>query len=161
MWRLKDALCNESVQREIIAEGAAALQEVATRPASPSVIGTRIQKTQTARKNLTVAELMAEEHKDSDRRPRVAGYFQSVAASETDHLVLTWCTLAVMILFDACEAEVAQNTDAKWAPYFEGGHGVPPLKSRVLDAITGSDSVTAKTPLEVVLSEWQLFERLS
>ena len=75
--------------------------------------------------------------------------------------MLTWCTLAIMVLFDDCEAEVAKDTDANWAPYFIGGFKLPPLKSRILDAITGSDSVTAKTPLEVVLAEWQLYERLA
>lgn len=159
-WKLKDALCNPDVQREIIATGAAALHEISQRPRSPSLLGSRPEPKGTRQKNLTVAELMLTPEPAIDRCPKVAGYFQSVAACETDRIVLTWCTLAMMVLFPPCADQVASHTDVRWATYFSGSGATAGLRTRIVDAITGSNTAVAKTPLEVVLAEWQLYDRI-
>ena len=153
-------LCSEAVQREVILAGAAALHHCTTLPSSPSLFGTRAEDKKSNQKNLSVADLMAVDDSNEDRGPRIAGYFQAVAHSESNLLVLAWCAISMMVLFPKCAAAVATNTSAAWAEYFEGGPTCKPLEARILGLLTGDEKRMALTPMEIVLSEWQLYDRL-
>ena len=144
----------------MIRAGAEALHACTTQPSSPSLFGTRTYERKAKQKNLSVADLMAVEIDGTDRGPRIAGYFQAVANSESNLLVLAWCALSVMVLFPKCASEVAANTSVAWREYFEGGPRCKPLERRILGLLTGDEHTLALTPLEVVLSEWQLYDRL-
>jgi len=158
---LVDVLCNPAVQREVIASGAASIHALGGRPQTPSLFGTRSSKPPPTTRNLTVAQLMHTDVPDDDGRcDRIAGYYQAVADREQSAVVLTWCALSIMVMFPGCAAAVAAATPATHAPYFVGGAECLPLEERFVLQLAGSATVTGKTPMEIVLAEWQLHTRL-
>ena len=161
MWSLNNALCNEGVQRDIIAHSAAAINECQKKPASPSLLGTRPKEASPCSRNLSTAELFSEQEQLEPRTPRVAGYFQNVAQLERSPLILTWMVLASMCLFPPCLKIISENTQACHAPFFLGNEIFPPFRTRIINYLAGSATVNAKTPVQIVLAEWQLYSRLS
>lgn len=153
-------LCNVDVQREVISAGAQALSAASSGHSSPSLFGTRNIKTELRQRNLTVAELFSKNVDTEPRAPRVAGYYQNVALRENNRLVLAWSAITVMALFPECARKVASQTQANRAAYFYGNEKILPLPERIIALLAGSDVHVAKTPMEVVLLEWQLFDRL-
>lgn len=154
-------LGDKEVQRQVISSAADSLFELSQQRGSPSVIGTREVKPERAKRGITVAALMESTIEPPNRGPQIAGYMQSVAKCEQDALTLAWCAIASMVLFPACAKQVAAATPIQWAPYFEGGRGLPPLSDRVVGLLMGDPTRSAMTPMQVVLAEWQLFDRLA
>ena len=160
-WTLSAVLGDKAVQRQVINHAADCLFDLSQQKGSPSLVGKRASKPTKSPRGITVAGLMAETAEEPDRGPRIAGYMQSVAACEQDALTLAWCTIAAMALFPKCARHVAANTPIGWAPYFEGGRGALPFAERIVSLLVGEKTRTAMTPMQVVLSEWQLFDRLT
>lgn len=159
-WTLSQVLGDKAVQREVIECAARCLFDLSQRRGSPSLLGSRPPKTAKKIKGVTVAALMAGNIDAQDRGPQIAGYLQSVAKQEEDALTLAWCAIASMTLFPECARQVAANTQVGWAPYFSGGAGVRPLGDRIIGLLMGDAQHMAMTPLQIVLSEWQLYDRL-
>ena len=160
-WTLSAVLCDRGVQRQVIGHAADSLFELSQQKGSPSLIGKRPAKPAKKMRGITVADLMAGGAETPDRGPQIAGYMQQVAACEQDALTLAWCAIASMALFPECARQVAANTPVVWAQYFEGGPGTLPFADRLVSLLVGTTTRTAMTPMQAVLSEWQLFDRLA
>lgn len=89
----------------------------------------------------------------------VAGYLQAVATSERNPLVLAWLAYATMMLYPECMAAVSADTRG-YRAWFEGGGGLQPATARFELHLAGSAEALAKTGVQVVVSEWQLYGRL-
>lgn len=160
MWSLNNALCNEQVQREIIAHAAAAIHKSGTLPSSPSLLGSRPSVSTSTPRNLSLSDLFYQEPVEESRTPRVAGYFQTVSMSESNACVLTWMVLASMCLFPECLKCISENTSASHKYYFLGSGTTLPFRDRIIEQLAGTEEKNAKTPLEIVLAEWQLYSRI-
>lgn len=160
-WTLSKVLGDKEVQRQVISRAADSLFELSQQKGSPSLVGSRENRPEKKMRGITVAALMESAPEAVNRGPQIAGYMQSVATCEQDALTLAWCAIAAMVLFPACAKEVAAATPIGWAPYFEGRRGLPPLSDRVVGLLMGDATRAAMTPMQVVLAEWQLFDRLA
>lgn len=152
-------MCNPAIQREVIAACAASIAAAET--AHPGVlIGAEPASPQPKAAHLTVAALMQMPASPEDVQGMVVGYMQAVAAEERNPLVLAWLAYSAMMLYPECLAAVAADT-AGHKVWFEGGEGVLPAVERFQLHMAGSAVVLAKTGVQAVVSEWQLYGRLS
>ena len=159
-WTLEQVLCAPEAQRDIIFRGATAIA-AANGARFGEVIGVTAEKPTPSRRNMTAAQLVAVPPENDAVRERVAGYFQAVAHTEVNQLVLSWCVLAMMALFPACAAEVRANSGPRCAPWFDGAGTVAPFAVRFELHIAGSDATPAKTGVQIVVAEWQLFSKIT
>lgn len=90
---------------------------------------------------------------------RVAGFFQSITQQPTDDISRTWCVLVMFALFPESRKEVLRNTERRFVPFFEGSerHNLQPFDTRFCEKLCGTSMRQAQTPIEIVVSEWQLF----
>ena len=92
---------------------------------------------------------------------RVAGFFQSIANSPTDEITRSWCVLCVLFLFPRARAAVASETSVRFAPYFDGNNGtIAPFDTRISHKLCGTGKRQAMNPVEIVISEYQLYQIL-
>lgn len=152
-------LCNPAIQREVISACADSIAG-ATTTCPGALIGTDTVPARRKAAHLTVAALMQAPAPVENVRGMVAGYLQAVAAEERNPLVLAWLAYTAMILYPECLAAVAADTDGHRV-WFEGGEGVLPAVERFQLHLAGSAVVLAKTGVQAVVSEWQLYGRLS
>jgi hypothetical protein len=88
---------------------------------------------------------------------RVAGFLQSVASTNIDDISRTWCVLSIFLLLPRARAHAKACSSVRVAAYFDGnGTTIKPFDDRLSTKLCGTNCTQAMTPLEIVVSEWQL-----
>ena len=164
---LRDVLCREDAQNAIIRMGADALHHL-------DQVGDRtkclIGSTETASAKKSVAcgapvaralRVHGERATGASILDRVAGFFQSIASSPIDEITRSWCVLCIFFLFPKARIGVASATDVRFAPYFDGDQNtIAPFDTRISQKLCGTGRKQAMNPVEIVISEFQLYQIL-
>jgi hypothetical protein len=165
---LENALWRPDTQRRIISRGADALHVlglaanhemclVGTKPLPADkgihVGGNAVSKCIASARNTSVPAM----------RPvaldRVAGFFQTVASTDRDNITRTWCVLAILLLLPRARADIKAASSVRMAPYFDGdGNTILGFDARLTTKLCGSRGMQAMSPVEIVVSEWQLLD---
>ena len=67
----------------------------------------------------------------------------------------------MMALFPDCCAEVKAATPGAHCRYFTGHGNILPFVQRFELHLAGSATHIGKTPVEIVLAEWQMYDRIA
>jgi hypothetical protein len=167
---LEDSLLNVSAQNRLLLTGAEALHIISTAgSADTCLIGSREPPQRkvpapggnaVTRVFASIAE-RAPIHTPSETLSRVAGFVQAVASSAVDDITRTWCVLSILLLLPRARSRLLARTAVYLAPYILGdGGSVLPFDARLSEKMLGTKDRQAMTPIEVVVSEWQLLELL-
>ena len=162
---LKECLCHDDVQIQFILKGAEAMHCLAQRlDTSTALIGTVEPKYAKQKKRNTPLQQILfvppeTSTNDTNTMTRIAGFFQSITQQPTDDITRTWCVLVMFALFPESRKEVLCSTERRFLPYFEGSerHNLQPFDTRFCEKLCGTSMRQAQTPIEIVVSEWQLF----
>ena len=164
---LRDALCRAEAQNHILMIGAEALHLLgSSMDRTECLIGHKPTSLPVKPRNGGNAIARALAHSSSSTAPsttldRVAGFFQSVATSSVDDITRPWCVLCIFLLFPKSRECVGHGTDVRFAPFFDGNSKtILPYDDRLSLKLCGTGSKQAMTPVEIVISELQLYSIL-
>ena len=164
---LRDCLCRDDAQRFIILKGAEALHILGPKQAPGRDLIGVAETFQSGKKGTASAMQLylrddknKKENKDNNRLDRVAGYLQTVANEPVDDITRSWCVIMVLALFPESRKQVMRATERRLGAYFYGGNGVLPFDQRLCEKLCGTKLRQALTPVEIVISEWQLYSKL-
>lgn len=164
---LNEALCSRDAQVTLIATAAESLHLLGKSWSSNTcLLGASGPRTNTRRRKGTsaIAKILRADDTavtpDQERIDKIAGFFQQLARTPAlNDITLCWAVLCVFMLFPKSRTHVMTTTPAEFLVYFQGnGAAILPFDTRMMVLICGSKSTQAKTPIEIVVAEWQLYE---
>jgi hypothetical protein len=174
LYTLGNCLFEEGIQRDIIRRGASAMYALSKSVLPLSeLIGPyeeRAIKKSKAKDAVYFEGPFTERSNHKESFDRVAGFLQQVSGSEYAPLLFTWCVICVFYMFPKARQLVLGDTrQEEWHMYFDefGGGLDARLQQYLCGLVTYNRTVKsstilkqAKTPIEIVIAEWQSFYKL-